>query len=130
MQALSQLAQIFQDALPKEPSANMPPAPRVEKQPTLLAPRVDKQPSPSPAPQTPPVPHQYPLRSQNPTATSNQSHYPLRSQSLGHHALVAFLYQATPVYNPMTGKEMEYRHLIQDPEYMKVWVRSFANELG
>ena len=61
MQALSQLAQIFQDALPKMPLANTPLAPRVEKQPALPAQRVEEQPSPSPTPQTHPVPHQCPL---------------------------------------------------------------------
>ena len=130
MQALSKLAQIFQHALPTPSPMNTPPAPRVEKQPTPPAPRVEEPPSPPPQPQTSRVPHQYPLRSRTTTVTSDQPRYPLRSRSWGHRALAAFLHQANPVFNPKTGKEMEYRHLIQDPEYKWVWTKSFANELG
>ena len=130
MQALSKLAQIFQHVLPTPSMTNTPPAPRVEKQPTPPAPRVEEPPSPPPQPQTPRVPHQYPLRSKTQTIISDQPRYPLRSRSWGHRALAAFIHQANPVLNPKTGKEMEYRHLIQDPEYKWVWTKSFTNELG
>ena len=37
---------------------------------------------------------------------------------------------AFAVTHPVTGKQMEYRDLVKDPEYAKKWKRSKANELG
>ena len=37
---------------------------------------------------------------------------------------------AFAVTHPVTGKQMEYRDLVKDPEYAKRWKRSKANELG
>ena len=37
---------------------------------------------------------------------------------------------AFAVTHPVTGKQMEYRDLVKDPEYAERWKRSKANELG
>ena len=34
------------------------------------------------------------------------------------------------VTHPVTGKQMEYRDLVKDPEYKPQWTLSKANELG
>ena len=41
-----------------------------------------------------------------------------------------FEYNAFAVTHHITGKQMEYRHLIRDPHYKKDWDQSCANELG
>ena len=38
--------------------------------------------------------------------------------------------RAFAVAHPVTGKQMEYKNLIKDPEYRDVWLRSKSNELG
>ena len=113
MQALAKLAKPFHDAMPKEPPAIM-----------LQAPRVENPPFPQPAqPGLAPPPSTMP-------ATLIQHCYPQRSWTWTHRALHAFLHQANPVYNPKTGKEMEYCHLIQHPNCKHMWAKSFANKLG
>jgi len=49
-------------------------------------------------------------------------------QSLAH--LAEMNHQCHAVTHPITGKQMEYRHLIQDPEFRDDWLLSCANELG
>mmetsp|Transcript_23989 Transcript_23989/g.52995 ORF Transcript_23989/g.52995 Transcript_23989/m.52995 type:complete len:102 (-) Transcript_23989:120-425(-) len=41
-----------------------------------------------------------------------------------------FEYNAYAVTQHITGKQMEYRHLIRDPHYKKDWDQSCGNELG
>lgn len=41
-----------------------------------------------------------------------------------------FEYNAYAVTHHITGKQMEYRHLIRNPHYKKDWDQSCANELG
>lgn len=38
--------------------------------------------------------------------------------------------QANAVFDPESGKSLEYRHLIQHPKYSDRWLRSAANEFG
>jgi hypothetical protein len=34
------------------------------------------------------------------------------------------------ILDPATGKLLEYRHLIKDPEHKEVWGKSYGNEIG
>ena len=49
-------------------------------------------------------------------------------QDLAHLAIEK--HQCHAVTHPITGKQMEYRHLIQDPDFRDDWLLSCANELG
>ena len=40
------------------------------------------------------------------------------------------LHGACAVIDPVSGKSLEYRHLIQHPQYKKIWSRSMSNEIG
>jgi hypothetical protein len=97
----------------------------------------------------------YNLRSRTPT-TGHRHNLRQRSWTSNlHHALAALdpnFYQATPsvpldtmfespaimtpaefanaVTDPITGKQLEYRHLITDPTTKQVWLTSSANEFG
>eukprot|EP00957_Ditylum_brightwellii_P124036 9454998-Ditylum_brightwellii.AAC.1 len=37
---------------------------------------------------------------------------------------------ANAVIDDKTGQSLEYRHLIQDPKYQKIWATSCANKFG
>ena len=41
-----------------------------------------------------------------------------------------FSKMAVAVLDGDTGKLMEYRHLMKNPKYKKIWGRSFRNEVG
>ena len=48
--------------------------------------------------------------------------YSLNSSTLNH--------LCNAIIDPITGKSLEFRHLIKDPKTKEIWNKSFANELG
>ena len=40
------------------------------------------------------------------------------------------LHGACAVIDPVSGKSLEYRHLIRHPQYKKIWSGSMSNEIG
>jgi Reverse transcriptase (RNA-dependent DNA polymerase) len=125
-QRLTALADIFASMAPQtnEPSTALP---RVE-------PTESRTPSATPGPNPPPTPR---VTEDNPQAghmqqaqTSDISDVTLTvlptsadAGHIGHHF-------ANAVYDPESGRQLEYRHLIRHPTLKHIWLRSGANEFG
>jgi hypothetical protein len=157
--ALRQLATLFDHSLvppPSSPGVNPsePPSARPERPPV---PGVNPAGAPSPRPADQPVQPLAPVPPvRAPSAPASRFNVQQRSWSSDlHHALAALdphFYQATPdvpldsmlqspaimsptefanaVTDPITGKQLEYRQLIANPDTKAVWLRSSANEFG
>ena len=131
LQALSTLANIFEQALPQPQRANDESAPRVETPRHDVPPRVE--------PLSPP---EEPRKDYNTDSNRHRHQYNTRSQPKATvaAAVTAPMTAAPPndtwipmvnaVIHPVTGKSMEYRELITDPLTKKAWTKSSANEFG
>jgi hypothetical protein len=136
LEALKQLADIFQHTTTTSATAPRVPTP-VERQ---ALPRVITTPTPQASPRpiatTPPAaPHRYPTRHVITQSTQEEANHIVTINknipSISHSIHQASKQEwANAIIDPETGASLEYRHLLKIPTKVAAWTHSFANELG
>jgi hypothetical protein len=136
LEALKQLAEIFQPTTTT--SATAPRVPTPVERPAL--PRVTTTPTPQASPRPsatthPPAPHRYPTRHVITQSTQEEGNHVVTIKenlpSIAHTSHQEPRQEwANAIIDPETGASLEYRHLLKIPTKAAAWTHSFANELG